>query len=92
MFVSMCPSPLWDRRPFSCPWVPSESVTFLTSERVTGTASIGRSRIGRKYITHLLQDSEWIRYLFSVLCKKLFQTCRNIFGSITSLTGLVGGR
>lgn len=73
MFASVCPPPLWDRRPFPCPWVPSESVTFLTSECVTGTVSIGCSRIVRKCITHSLRDFEWIQYLFSVLCKNSFK-------------------
>lgn len=71
--VSLRPPPLWDRRPFSCPRLPPESVPFLTPEPVTGTASVGCSRMVRKHIAHSLRGFEWIQSLFSVLCANAFE-------------------
>lgn len=60
--------------PFPVPgWLPPESVPFLTPEPVTGTASVGCSRMVRKHIAHSLRGFEWIQSLFSVLCANAFE-------------------
>lgn len=81
-FVSLRPPPLWDTRPFSCPRLPPESVPFLTPEPVTGTASVGCSRM-------VLSGSS---PCFPCYAQTPSNVQEHIREGVASLTGLAGGR